>query len=112
MLMNWFHWLSFGYWLGSNKENYGNSSSGVGCLGLVAFVLLVEYVLPDWFTKVIVPGLLFEFNPLQIIISIITAGICFFIVRKIQVVIISYIIFFIGISNLFYTVLLLFDSRF
>ncbi|CEH28368.1 hypothetical protein AM501_28615 [Aneurinibacillus migulanus] len=110
--MNWLHWFSLGYWLGSNNGQQGNSKTGVGCIAVIVFVLVVEYLLPKWVTKIIVPGLLFGFKPLQIVLSLIMVGICFYVCRKINAIALRYIVFFIGVSNFFYFFLLLFDSRF
>lgn len=110
--MNWFYWLSLGYWLGGREAQQGNSNTGAGCLAIIIFVLVVEYLLPKWFTLIIVPGLLFEFKPIQILLTAVMATVCLFICRRIKSVAGRYILFFVGISNTFYVFLLLFDSRF
>lgn len=82
--MNWFYWLSLGYWLGGREAQQGNSNTGVGCLAIIIFVLAVEYLLPKWFTLIIVPGLLFEFKPIQTLLTAVMATVCLFICRRIK----------------------------
>ncbi|WP_047154467.1 hypothetical protein [Aneurinibacillus tyrosinisolvens] len=109
--MNWFSWLSLGYWLGGGQNN-NNSNFNLGCLSIIIFVLAAEYILPEWLGYFISPGRLIGFEPLRIIVTLIIGGLYLFLSRKAKKVPLKYILFFIGVSNLFYALIMPFDSRF
>ena len=109
--MNWFSWLSIGYWLGSGQQQ-SKGNTGTGLFSIIVFVLAVEYILPEWFSIILSPGLLIDFKPLKFIITLIVGVLYLFFCRKGNSVPARYILFYLGISNLFFALLMAVDPRF